>query len=1630
MFRSYKRALLLCSIVFMVFNLKGQSPANDNCGNADEIVISNSGFGFGVFYSDTQNVAKATRQTGEICSKDLTDGGLCNKTLWYKFYIPTTRDISIRVNQEDSAIPQSFVGFNVYKVNDCNYTLNDLTDKFTVLSKFGLSGNTCLMKGWYYVQVGCNDNAKGKIWLELEAQAPAALVYDNHDQPLDLGIVSQYNNGVFLNVDCASITMDEYGTLKNKNLTRSVFATFTLPGSVQMSEIGITSNTGIVRYRVFYDTLTIDSLKKQKMVDSVKLINQNMKTIIREGCTNFAKNRKYYIQFLTEDNSESSFYIYINVSSYLKDNWNYTNTNDKIKTYNGFKRSIKHYFNCNGLLSSQSCKSVLKDYYPVLIGNAPNFSLYDTFKYAGYTVLDVAQSGVIQVSSPKSDYSDNLNYYILLKGDISAGCSVYEIKKAYTDKFLACVEPGKYTLVTLTSNLGAKEIYHNISQFAPTSNIEHFYPKSPYDLGVFPYNLNTPKEISFNQSRDTVLVVGSDTLRGYMIFQEFKMNITGTINIGEFGTNVRSANYLFKGHLKNGSISKISWMRYMSKFNSYPSNGCMVLDSGLYTIVSVLDKNYEMLDCWPYNIKTVLAKEFYCTADTFNHPESAFKVNDNKDVLSSLSNQYGINYVYKLNYCHHCGSASYQPALPQYKKPNYSAGKTVFFYFTFYLAQNAEFRSNCYDQTFELFKGDCAANPALLKDTMNIVSLCSSGNLYCNLEGGKYYTFVLFNTHDSTAVLFFTPHMKSINDFAIKTYDLGHFDKSETRSSTPIPVTCHTTGFNSDPANYEEGYNEFIYNFDEKNVIRYKDSLNLKRGLTRKNIWYSFTVSGNSRITIKISGKTPLVINKTFCVYRYLGEYNQSLPYTLSHNFDSTDNSMLWLNTNPKTYYGGVINREDSVVIFNSACSNNRYFILMEEDNIYSDPYRCECIFTVTTQQLYTISDGDECRNAHDRIVSSFGKSLISGGDSCHTYGGTPIESDTSNKYKTTWFKISPSNKLGKFDIKIKLKEGMGVVKFCLYGGNCENLKKIMTSKDGSNYFVLSCVNGGYQSYYLQVFSNYGIDELLVFEIEVLKPYNAKCSPYVYTPPVFDFDFLSNCSNDTAVFHIISSNKHLGGMQWYKDDTMFSLERAPSFKYNGMNKKFTVKLVAYDTVTWISDTIVHQVELDTTKYFVKIQPVDSIHCMDSVRLISQTNLLGTMKYAWSSKDDPKVYNSSDITVSDVIRDRKYRLEVSNGKCVYSDSVSLIYSDILDYIKDTSICLNSGELMFTKPDVKNLSIDGKVMSDDTFRFNRSGKYNLAYMLNNCPVKDMVNVMDDTAIEVVNLSDSVYGCNNQKIVLKNPDPKSKDIVWSNSSTSDSLLVYSSGSYTMKSNIGYCKNLNYKVKVSMDFFNGDFIKDTMICQGQSFKYTIPYSGFIINDYIPAVTSNYLENFKTYVKIQKGNCVLFDSSTIKVINTENKLIDSALCKENNEFQIKLDAGLANSYLWKPEISTSRYAQVSMFGQYRVFKYKILNCVDTLDFNIQKLCPVTVYIPTVFTPNEDKLNDVFCPIIQGDVESGTFLIFNRWGEILYTGNQFAGWDGKYQDILVEEGVYSYLLILKTVHNGDLSYRGTFTIIY
>lgn len=75
----------------------------------------------------------------------------------------------------------------------------------------------------------------------------------------------------------------------------------------------------------------------------------------------------------------------------------------------------------------------------------------------------------------------------------------------------------------------------------------------------------------------------------------------------------------------------------------------------------------------------------------------------------------------------------------------------------------------------------------------------------------------------------------------------------------------------------------------------------------------------------------------------------------------------------------------------------------------------------------------------------------------------------------------------------------------------------------------------------------------------------------------------------------------------------------------------------------------------------------------------------------------------------------------------------------------------------------------------------------------------------------------------------------------------------------------------------------------------------------------------------------------------------------------------------------------------------------------ITESCACELYVPNIFSPNNDGANDFFLPATNCILEDYTFSVYNRWGQLLFqTTNPSQGWDGRAKNELAAHDTYIY----------------------
>lgn len=283
------------------------------------------------------------------------------------------------------------------------------------------------------------------------------------------------------------------------------------------------------------------------------------------------------------------------------------------------------------------------------------------------------------------------------------------------------------------------------------------------------------------------------------------------------------------------------------------------------------------------------------------------------------------------------------------------------------------------------------------------------------------------------------------------------------------------------------------------------------------------------------------------------------------------------------------------------------------------------------------------------------------------------------------------------------------------------------------------------------------------------------------------------------------------------------------------------------------------------------------------------------------------------------------------------------------------------------------------------------------------------------------------------------------WNNGNNSETISNLAAGSYSVTvSDLNNCTistsfNLNEPEELQLDYISRNIscngFNDGSISLAASGG-TLPYSYTLVHPQFTATGQNHLYLvpgvYNAYVRDING-CEVQQQIPISEPYplSASATVSNPTCIGNNDGEIEISViGGTYPYLYTFEQGSTDFHTITGLseGIYNVTVTDANGCtyeVRTLALTDHQVdC---LRIPNAFTPNEDGINDTW--IIE-NIElfpRAIISVYNRWGQLLWSGRPGEEWNGKYKDKLVPTGSYLYVIEL---YNGSKPYSGIVTVIY
>lgn len=152
----------------------------------------------------------------------------------------------------------------------------------------------------------------------------------------------------------------------------------------------------------------------------------------------------------------------------------------------------------------------------------------------------------------------------------------------------------------------------------------------------------------------------------------------------------------------------------------------------------------------------------------------------------------------------------------------------------------------------------------------------------------------------------------------------------------------------------------------------------------------------------------------------------------------------------------------------------------------------------------------------------------------------------------------------------------------------------------------------------------------------------------------------------------------------------------------------------------------------------------------------------------------------------------------------------------------------------------------------------------------------------------------------------------------------------------------------------------------------------------------------------------------------------DTVICRGE---RLLIDPALPGiSYRWNG--GNGPVVSIAEAGLYQIRAVANNGCSKTFELALQiQECGNGLLMPDAFTPNSDGRNDLFRIPPNSALELDEFLVYNRWGHIVFrTKNQALGWNGTEGSKRCPAGTYVYLVKGKLRSRAILA-KGSLTLV-
>lgn len=301
--------------------------------------------------------------------------------------------------------------------------------------------------------------------------------------------------------------------------------------------------------------------------------------------------------------------------------------------------------------------------------------------------------------------------------------------------------------------------------------------------------------------------------------------------------------------------------------------------------------------------------------------------------------------------------------------------------------------------------------------------------------------------------------------------------------------------------------------------------------------------------------------------------------------------------------------------------------------------------------------------------------------------------------------------------------------------------------------------------------------------------------------------------------------------------------------------------------------------------------------------------------------------------------------------------------------------------------------------------------------------------------IRLGNDTSFCNGNSIIL-DAGSGFQQYQWSNGSSNQQITTATKGIYSViATDVNSCRSFD-TLEIRNVFANPviNLLQDSLLCMGDN-QVLDAGAGFIQYNWSdgssgPRITVSAPGTYWVNV-IDANNCTGGDTTTInRLLPIPGNFLpaDTSICTYGKLTLIP--SGNFQNYNWSNG-SISSTITIDKPGTYSLTVTDKEGCRGTDIMVIgKKDCLQGFYVPNAFTPNRDRNNETFKPLLFGNVKQYRFTIYNRYGQRIFETTELGkGWDGTVAGLQQNSGTYVWACTYQFENETVKTEKGTVMLI-